>query len=122
MDSSKQVRNSQRFTRRLRVRKKLRGNAEKPRMSVFKSNRHLSIQLIDDESGKTLVALSTVMPEMRKQKMVKSKEAATVLGQKIAEQALAKNIERVVFDRGHYKYHGLIAQLADSARKAGLQF
>ncbi|MBS0615054.1 MAG: 50S ribosomal protein L18 [Verrucomicrobia bacterium] len=122
MDNSKNVRNSQRFTRRLRVRKKLRGSAEKPRMSVFKSNRHLSIQLIDDEAGKTLVALSTVMPEMRKQKLVKSKEAATTLGQKIAEQALAKNIQRVVFDRGHYKYHGLIAQLADSARKAGLQF
>ncbi len=122
MDNSQKVRNSQRFTRRHRVRKKLRGNAEKPRMSVFKSNRHLSIQLIDDEAGNTVAAISTVMPEMRKQKMVKSKEAATILGQKIAEIALAKNIQRVVFDRGHYKYHGLIAQLADSARKAGLQF
>ncbi|MBI5345617.1 MAG: 50S ribosomal protein L18 [Chlamydiae bacterium] len=101
------------------VRKKLRGNSASPRMSVNKTNKHLYVQLIDDENGLTLGSFSTMNKE---KKLSKSKETAKEIGKKIAEIAKNKNINRVIFDRGRYKYHGLIAELATGAREAGLQF
>lgn len=113
-------RNKVRKTRVMRVRKKLRGNAEKPRLSVFKSLKHLGVQLIDDEKGVTLASFSTLSKEMAGKTV--SKESAKLIGAKIAELAKEKSIDRVVFDRGRYKYHGIIAEVAQSARDNGIQF
>lgn len=115
-------RNIQRDRREMRVRKKLRGTLEKPRFTVFKSNKHLFVQLIDDEQGKTLVSLGTMSQQCKGQHEKKSKEAAQFIGKKLAEMAKEQNISRVVFDRGHLRYHGVIASVADAAREAGLQF
>ncbi|MBX9922600.1 MAG: 50S ribosomal protein L18 [Rhabdochlamydiaceae bacterium] len=123
MESRLKKRNGQRARRLLRVRSQVRGTAQKPRMSVFKSNKHLSVQVIDDESAVTLFSMSTLTEEMKSLQMgKKSKEAAKQLGVKVAELAKKNKIETVVFDRGRYKYHGLLAELANSAREAGLQF
>ncbi len=123
MENRLKKRHGQRARRLLRVRKHLRGTALKPRMSVLKSNKHLAIQVIDDEASKTLFSASTMTQEMKSLQFgKKSKEAAKQLGVKIAEMAKIHNIENVIFDRGRYKYHGLLAELADSAREAGLQF
>ena len=103
----------------LRVRKKLHGTKLCPRMSIFKSNKHLYLQLIDDENGATLAAIGTNSKDFKKKK---SKEAAVALGKKIVEVAKEKKISQVIFDRGRYKYHGLIAYLADEARSTGLKF
>jgi large subunit ribosomal protein L18 len=123
MENRLKKRYGQRARRLLRVRKQLKGTALKPRLSVLKSNKHLAIQVIDDESSKTLFSASTMTQEMKALQFgKKSKDAAKQLGIKIAELAKKHNIEKVVFDRGRYKYHGLLAELADSAREAGLQF
>jgi large subunit ribosomal protein L18 len=123
MESRLKKRNVQRARRLLRVRKQVRGTNEKPRMSVFKSNRHLSVQVIDDENSRTLFSASTLSEEMQAMKLgKKSKEAAKQLGMKIAELAKQKKIQTVIFDRGRCKYHGLLAELANAAREAGLQF
>lgn len=123
MESRLKKRSKQRARRALGVRSKVRGTALKPRMSVLKSNAHLSVQVIDDESSVTLFSASTLTQQMKSLQLgKKSKEAAKQLGVIIAELAKKNNIERVVFDRGHYKYHGLLAELANSAREAGLQF
>jgi len=113
--------------RHRRVRKKVVGSAERPRMSVFRSLRYIYVQLIDDEAARTLCAASTLEPAIREQlrkegKSTKGTEAAKLLGKIIAERAKAKGIEKVVFDRGGYKYHGRIKALADAARQAGLNF
>ncbi|NBO23682.1 MAG: 50S ribosomal protein L18 [Chlamydiae bacterium] len=106
-----------------RVRKRLKGNAERPRLSVFKSNLHLSVQLINDETGITLASVGTMSKELKGTEYEKkSKKSAQLLGEKIAKMAKDKNVEKVVFDRGRFKYHGIIATLADAARQAGLQF
>lgn len=115
-------RDVQRNRRVMRVRKKVRGNAERPRMCIYKSNKHLFVQIIDDEQGKTLVSLGSMMPECKGANSKKSKESARFIGTMIAKKALDKNISQVVFDRGHYQYHGLIAILADAAREVGLKF
>jgi large subunit ribosomal protein L18 len=122
MESSVIKRNQKRLKRAVRIRKNVRGSAEKPRMSVLKSNQHIAVQIIDDEKGVTVVSLSTTMKEFRDKKVKKSKETAKQIGSKIAELAKAKQINAVVFDRGRYKYHGLIAELANAAREGGLQF
>lgn len=123
MESRLVKRNAQRVKRALRVRSQTRGTAEKPRMSVIKSNKHLSVQVIDDETGVTLCSASTLSKEMVSAQLgKKSKEAARVIGAKIAESAKKLNVNAVVFDRGRCKYHGLLAELANSAREAGLQF
>lgn len=107
----------------MRVRKKVQGTSVKPRLSVFKSNKHIHVQLIDDEHGKTLGALGTIAKEFKGTDLGgKSKASAKVLGEKIAEMAKKQNIKEVVFDRGPYKYHGILAELADGARAGGLQF
>ncbi len=109
--------------RKWRTRKCLRGSAEKPRLCVVKTNQHIQVQLIDDDTGKTLASTGTLSKEFRKTKFnKKNKESAQQLGEKIAALALEKNINRVVFDRGFHKYHGILAALADAAREKGLQF
>lgn len=118
MENRLRKRNERRSRRLARVRNSVRGTAEKPRMSVFKSNRHLTVQMIDDDSSKTLFSVSTMTDSVGK----KSKEAAKQIGLKVAELAKNKNIQEIVFDRGFHKYHGLLAELANSAREAGLQF
>ncbi len=107
----------------LRVRKHVRGTAEKPRLTVFKSNMHIFAQLIDDEKGFTIASAGTVQKDFRDQKLGKrSKDAARKVGTMIAEVAKQKNIVNVVFDRGFNKYHGLLAEVANAARETGLQF
>ena len=123
MYSEMKRRNVRRKRRNLGVRKHVRGTSVKPRMSVFKSNKHLFVQLIDDEKGCTLLSASTLMKELEKtEHKKKGKESARYIGELIAEKAKSNNIQTVVFDRGHNKYHGLLAELASAAREAGLQF
>jgi large subunit ribosomal protein L18 len=122
MESSLINRNRKRLKRAYRVRQNLRGTAEKPRLTVLKSNRHIAVQLIDDEKGITLASASTLMKKFRSQKLTSNKEAARVIGTELGEIAKDKQITTVVFDRGFYKYHGVIAELANAAREAGLQF
>lgn len=123
MENSQLRRNRVRKTRAMRVRKTLRGNLQKPRLSVFKSSKHLLVQLIDDEKGTTLASASTLSKELRQtEHNRKSKESAKELGLKIAELAKGKNIKKAIFDRGRFKYHGVIASLAEGAREGGLQF
>lgn len=118
-----QSRNTKRKRRSLRVRKQVRGSRDKPRLSVFKSLKHICAQLIDDERGVTLASASTHTPLLRQKNLgKKSKQAAREVGILLANAAKQKNIQSVVFDRGHYKYHGLLAELADAARQSGLQF
>lgn len=112
-----------RHNRALRVRKKLRGTSLKPRLSVHKSNNHIQAQLIDDERGITLGSVATFSKEFAATEYgKKNKESASKLGAKIAEIAKAQNIKEVVFDRGQFKYHGILAALADAARSGGLEF
>jgi len=106
-----------------RLRRYLNGTAERPRMSVFRSNNHMYVQLIDDVAGRTLLAASTndkdVKAELEK---TNNKEAAAYLGSVIGKKALEAGIKTVVFDRGGFIYHGKIQALADAAREAGLEF
>lgn len=109
--------------RALRIRKHLRGTSAKPRLSVVKSNKHVYAQIIDDDKGVTLVSASTVSKEFRDTEFNrKNKNSAKQLGAKIAELAVKQNIKEVVFDRGPFKYHGILAELADAAREQGLAF
>ncbi len=122
MDNTVVKRNVRRKRRAMRVRQHVRGHAAKPRLSVYKTNAHISAQLIDDETGKTLVSAGTHHKEFKKTEFgKKSKEAARRIGAVLAEKAKAKSITVAVFDRGFYKFHGIIAELAAGAREAGLQ-
>ncbi len=112
-----------RFRRKLRIRKKIFGTAERPRLSVFRSNRHIFAQIIDDEKGHTLVASSSFSKELRGKEIEGGKTGvAKEVGKLIAQKAKEKGIEKVVFDRGGYLYHGRVKALADGAREAGLIF
>jgi large subunit ribosomal protein L18 len=104
-----------------RIRLQVEGSASRPRLAVFRSNIHIYAQVIDDGSGKTLAAASTVEKELRGSKQSKTEEAA-VVGRLIAERAKTAGVERVVFDRAGFRYHGRIKSLADAAREAGLDF
>jgi large subunit ribosomal protein L18 len=104
-----------------RIRLTLAGSVERPRLAVFRSLNHIYAQVIDDASGRTLVSASTLEKDLRGSKSTKAEEAA-VVGRLIAERAKATGIERVVFDRAGYRYHGRIKSLADAARNAGLDF
>ena len=121
MESSLIQRNNKRARRAFSVRKKLKGSPLKPRLSVMKSNHHIGAQLIDDESGVTLVSASTLTKKFRASSG-KNKAVAKLIGEEIAKLAKEKNITTVVFDRGFNKYHGVIAELANAARVGGLQF
>ncbi|MBW5449160.1 50S ribosomal protein L18 [Cohnella sp. CFH 77786] len=115
--------NKARLKRHLRVRKKISGTTARPRLSVFRSSKHIYAQLIDDVSGTTLASASTVDKELAGQVGNGGNvEAARKVGELIAQRAKAKGYESVVFDRGGYLYHGRIQALADAAREAGLQF
>ncbi|MFV9511644.1 50S ribosomal protein L18 [Tepidibacillus sp. LV47] len=115
--------NKIRKRRHLRIRKNIVGTAERPRLNVFRSNKHIYAQIIDDVAGTTLVAASTLDKELKDQvKNGGSVEAAKLVGNLIAKRALEKKIENVVFDRGGYLYHGRVKALAESAREAGLKF
>jgi large subunit ribosomal protein L18 len=106
-----------------RIRKKLAGRAERPRLAVFRSQAHIYAQVINDEDGKTLCAASSVDKDLRaKQKTGANVAAAKAVGALIATRAKEKGIEAVVFDRGGFQYHGRIKALADAAREAGLKF
>lgn len=107
--------------RHARVRKKVTGTAERPRLAVFRSNRHIGAQVIDDRSGRTLAAASTYKPSLRSG-ATGNKEAAAEVGRLIADRAKAAGVTAVVFDRGGNLYHGRVAAVADAAREGGLEF
>ena len=112
-----------RQTRHARLRVNLKGTADRPRMCVFRSLEHIYVQVIDDESGRTLTSASTLEDEMAKQAEGKKKaDKAALVGTAVAERALKAGVKTVVFDRGGYKYHGRVKSLAEAARKAGLEF
>ena len=111
-----------RTRRHHRVRKKVAGTAERPRLAVFRSNKHISAQIIDDRSGRTLAAASTIEKDLRQAGGTGNKTAATTVGRLLAERAKTAGVSRVVFDRGGFLYHGRVAAVADAAREAGLEF
>jgi large subunit ribosomal protein L18 len=122
MDHQK-AKHKQQLRRSHHVRNKITGTAERPRLSVFRSSKHIYAQLIDDLSGVTLGAASTCGKESQTAVPYGGNiKAAAVVGQKIAEVAKEKGITKVAFDRGHYRYHGRVKALADAARKSGLNF
>lgn len=123
MDNSKKRRLRARNNRVMRVRKKLRGTDIRPRLSVSKTNKNIYAQLIDDVNGITIAGIGTLSKENKSTAFnKKSKEAARHIGKQIAELAKGKSIETVIFDRGRFKYHGVVAELAEGAREAGLRF
>lgn len=111
-----------RTTIKRRIRKKVSGTADVPRMSVFRSNKQISVQLIDDVNGITLTSASSLQKEVSAQTELNKTQQAAEVGKMIAEIALQKNITSVVFDRNGYLYHGRVKSLADAARNAGLKF
>ena len=120
---NKPSKNEQRDKRHLRVRSKIYGTNERPRLNVFRSEKHIYAQIIDDETGKTLAAASTIDKELKADVTCGSnKDAAKAVGELIAKRALEKGLKQVVFDRGGYIYHGRIKELAEAARLAGLDF
>ena len=121
MDRQK-VKQKQRWRRHRRVRRRVEGKPERPRLSVFRSARHIYAQVIDDWAGLTLAAASTLDKDAGDVASKKRAESAAWVGQRIAEKAIEKGIQHVSFDRGGYRYHGRVKALAESARKAGLKF
>jgi large subunit ribosomal protein L18 len=117
-DHSKQKREA-RIRRHHRVRKKVRGTAVRPRLAVFRSNRHITAQVIDDRSGRTLAAASTVEADLRDGGATVA--GATRVGERLAARAVEAGVTAVVFDRGGFIYHGRVAALAEGARKGGLE-
>jgi len=107
-----------------RLRQRLAGTPERPRLAVFKSAKYLYAQIIDDESGRTLAAATSLEPALKERidGSASTKLAAKVVGETVAERALEKGISRVVFDRGGYLYHGKVREIAEAARAKGLQF
>jgi large subunit ribosomal protein L18 len=109
----------QRLRRRRRVRARITGTAERPRLSVFRSNRGIFAQLIDDRAGHTVAAVNWIEPDLRK---LAASDQAKKAGELLAERAKAAGVETCVFDRGGYQYHGRVKALADGAREGGLEF
>lgn len=122
MDHNKKT-GRQRQRRQYRVRKSLSGTAERPRLSIKRSHKHVYCQLIDDVAGKTLASASTVDKEvLQGLKGGGNKDAATAVGKAMADKAAAAGVKTICFDRGSYKYHGRVAALADAVREAGITF
>ena len=117
---AKESRNDRRVKRHERARKNISGTPERPRLCVFRSNKNISAQIIDDVNGVTLAAASSVEKDF--EGATGNKEAARKVGKLVAERAKAKGIDTVVFDRGGYIYHGRVAELAEGAREGGLEF
>jgi large subunit ribosomal protein L18 len=111
-----------RIRRHSRVRKNVRGTAQRPRLAVYRSNKHISVQVIDDDLGQTLAAASSTETDLRSAGSGGSVAAAERVGSLIAERAKAAGVTAVVFDRGGYAYHGRVAAIADAARNGGLEF
>lgn len=123
MASKINTREDARLKRKKRIRKKLNGSSERPRLTVFRSDKHIYAQIIDDTVGTTLVTASTLSPEYKQLDLLKGKvEAAKRVGELIALKAKDRGIAKVVFDRNGYIYHGRVQALADAARQAGLDF
>jgi large subunit ribosomal protein L18 len=113
----------QRIRRRYRVRKPLKGTAERPRLSIFRTHKHIYAQVIDDATGKTLASASSTDRQLRESVgFGGNKQAAEAIGKAVAERAKAAGVTKVCFDRGSFRYHGRVAALADAARAAGLEF
>lgn len=120
---ARETRAERRIVRHKRVRKDLQGTPERPRLCVFRSNKNISVQIIDDVNGQTLASASTLDKELKGQiENGGNKDAAKMVGEAIAKRALDKGIENVAFDRGGFLYHGRVKELADGARAAGLKF
>ena len=117
---TKTNRKAERERRHIRVRRKISGTAECPRLCVYRSNNNIYVQIIDDVAGNTLVCASTLDKEVKTKHS--NKEAAREVGALIAKRAIEKNIKSVVYDRGGYIYHGVVKELAEAAREAGLEF
>ena len=113
--------NDSRRRRHLRVRKKVRGTAARPRLAVFRSNKHIYAQVIDDVAGRTVASASTMEPSARSDGGA-TVSAARAVGERVADRAKGAGVSSVVFDRGGFKYHGRVAAVADGARSAGLEF
>ena len=121
--SSKLDKRSAYLRRHRRVRKKVSGTSERPRLNVFRSIKHIYAQVIDDQSGRTLVSASTLSPDIRDKVAGRNNiNVAKTVGEMIGKAAIEKNITNVVFDRGGYLYHGRVKALAEAAREAGLKF
>jgi large subunit ribosomal protein L18 len=121
--NSHKLKQVQRLRRRRHVRRKIVGTVERPRLTVFRSSKHIYAQLIDDLTGRTLAAASSVAPDLRKDVDYGGNvKAAQAVGKRLAEVAKERGITKAAFDRGHYRYHGRIKALADAAREGGLQF
>lgn len=117
-----QIKSEMRKIRSLRVRKNLRVSPERPRMTVFRSNKHFYAQIIDDSTHRTLVAASTLSKELKGKTTGNTKDVAKEVGKLIAQKAKEKNIGQVCLDRGPYLYHGRVKAFAEAARESGLQF
>jgi len=113
-----------RLGRKTRVRKKVRGSSERPRLSIFRTSKHIYVQVIDDDAAKTLLSASSLKKEVREkmQNQGGNKKGAAILGEFIAKSAQEKGIKRVVFDRNGFLYHGRVKVLAEAAREHGLEF
>ena len=119
-----EIKSKRRIRRKMHIRKKIYGTAERPRLTVFKSLSHIYVQIVDDTTGNTLVSTSTIDKEVKVQLNEKNTkiEQSKIIGTAIAKKAIANNINIVSFDRNGYLYHGRVKALAESAREAGLQF
>ena len=122
MTAASSQRHAGRLRRHRRVRKKITGTAERPRLAVYRSNKHLTVQVINDLDGRTIASASTVEAEQRKQGSGATVDAAKRIGALVAQRAKAAGVSNVVFDRGGYLYHGRVKALAEGAREGGLQF
>jgi large subunit ribosomal protein L18 len=122
MSTSTKDKQTARLRRHHRVRKKVSGTAARPRLAVFRSNKHISAQVIDDRAGRTLASASTVEKGLRDAGRTSNKAAAAAVGQLVATRAREAGVTRVVFDRGGFLFHGRVAAVADAAREAGLEF
>jgi large subunit ribosomal protein L18 len=121
--NSQKLKHVQRLRRRNHVRRKIVGSVERPRLTVFRSSKHIYAQLIDDLNGRTLAAASSLAPDLRKDVAYGGNvKAAAAVGKRLAEVAKEKGISKAAFDRGHYRYHGRVKALAEAARAGGLQF
>lgn len=115
--------NKKRVLRHKKIRNRLQGTPERPRLNVFRSSNHIYAQIIDDVAGNTIASVSTIDKELCDEvKTLTKKEAARVIGKAVAKKAIEKGVKEVIFDRGGYVYHGRIAELAEGARESGLKF
>jgi large subunit ribosomal protein L18 len=121
MSNVSEVRRKGRTRRHARVRKKISGTPQRPRLAVYRSNRHIVAQLIDDTTGRTIASASSLEAGARAEGATGNVAAATKVGQRIAERAKAAGVDQVVFDRGGFLYHGRVAAVAEAARAAGLE-